>query len=390
MLKQRQSLRRDNGKRLRMLMEVSFCGLELLVSSSCFQVRICNSNFLLTHTAFGVGTMIWTGLEIGTFFETPLNSPCLQILKGVNPLLQMIFTFLQMYFIFMNSRVILNIHRFKVVARFGLMHVVATNVCVWIRTLVMETLKEITNHYHNQTTPEQNVFLEQLRLNVKENEGLILGDEQQTLPPDTEWEPVQLQRSLNLQEVGMGNLLQKIVQTTAGVFETTTREALTTTTTTTTTTTPAPTTARTTTAMLNNFFNFMTTSTTPSTTLGTEPTTQETTVASTLSSTLKSTAAATTEFLREFVEDGEPFMNYRKNATNNLDTTFESLESLFPEPLFALSTVHTNATKCEKDRIMGSIVKDSSPYLYPFIIEYSLIGAVVLYVMWKHIGRYQK
>lgn len=39
---------------------------------------------------------------------------------------------------------------------------------------------------------------------------------------------------------------------------------------------------------------------------------------------------------------------------------------------------------------MGTIVQDSAPYLYPFIIEYSLIGAVVIYVMWKHIGRYPK
>lgn len=41
----------------------------------------------------------------------------------------------------------LNIHRFKVIARFGLMHVVATNICVWIRTLVLESLKEITDYH---------------------------------------------------------------------------------------------------------------------------------------------------------------------------------------------------------------------------------------------------
>lgn len=34
------------------------------------------------------------------------------------------------------------------VARFGLMHCVATNICVWIRTLVRESLKEINGHYH--------------------------------------------------------------------------------------------------------------------------------------------------------------------------------------------------------------------------------------------------
>lgn len=332
--------------------------------------------------------MIWTGLEIGTFFETPLTSPCHQILKGVNPLLQMIFTFLQMYFIFMNSRVILNIHRFKVVARFGLMHVVATNICVWIRTLVMETLKEITNYFHNRTSPEDNVFLEHLRQNIRENEGVILGDELRTVQPDSEWEPVQLQRSLNLQDYGSGesNLLQRIVQTTAGYVETTTKDDAFHVHARHNTAPPVFSTETTTRKMFNDFLNFLTTPSTPPTTVTTEATTQASTVASTISTSIKTT---TTEFFRDLVDDNS-YLGYRKNATSNLDTTFESLESLFPEPLTALSTAHPNATTCGKINIMGTIVKDSSPYLYPFIIEYSLIGAVVLYVMWKHIGRYQK
>lgn len=49
--------------------------------------------------------MIYNGLEFGAFFEVPVTSPCYQILRGVNPVLQMVFTFMQMYFIFMNSRV---------------------------------------------------------------------------------------------------------------------------------------------------------------------------------------------------------------------------------------------------------------------------------------------
>lgn len=36
---------------------------------------------------------------------------------------------------------------------------------------------------------------------------------------------------------------------------------------------------------------------------------------------------------------------------------------------------------------MGSVLSDTSPYLYPFIVEYSLIGAAFLYVMWTNIGR---
>lgn len=60
---------------------------------------------LVCFSAFGLGSMIYIGLEFGSFFEIPLGSPCHEILRGVNPLLQMIFTFMQMYFIFMNSRV---------------------------------------------------------------------------------------------------------------------------------------------------------------------------------------------------------------------------------------------------------------------------------------------
>ncbi|OQR78537.1 otopetrin-2-like [Tropilaelaps mercedesae] len=87
--------------------------------------------------AFGLGTMVYNGLEFGSYFEIPTSSRCYSPLLAVNPVLQMAFTFAQMYFIFMNARV---------VARFGLMHIVATNICVWIRTLGKETLQEILSH----------------------------------------------------------------------------------------------------------------------------------------------------------------------------------------------------------------------------------------------------
>ena len=65
------------------------------------------SNLILTFiiAAFGLGTMIYNGMELGTFFEIPWTSPCYQVLRGINPILQMIFTFSQMYFVFMNARV---------------------------------------------------------------------------------------------------------------------------------------------------------------------------------------------------------------------------------------------------------------------------------------------
>lgn len=58
------------------------------------------------------------------------------------------------------------------IARFGLMHVVATNICVWIRTLVLESLKEITAYHTKRGDhPEDGIILgidlkSQLRLIV--------------------------------------------------------------------------------------------------------------------------------------------------------------------------------------------------------------------------------
>ncbi|CAG0889206.1 unnamed protein product [Cyprideis torosa] len=106
--------------------------------------KILNASPCPDAEAFGLGSMIYCGLEFGAFWETPMGSGCYNLILGINPCLQLVFTFLQMYFIFMNAR--LNIHKFKFLARFGLMHVVATNVCVWLRTIVREALKDITIH----------------------------------------------------------------------------------------------------------------------------------------------------------------------------------------------------------------------------------------------------
>ena len=92
--------------------------------------------------AFGLGTLIYTGLEFVHFFEIPYVCSSWHILSGINPVLHMIFTFMQMYYLFMHSR--LNINKNKIIAKFGLMHLIATNCCIWIRTLVKESVREIT------------------------------------------------------------------------------------------------------------------------------------------------------------------------------------------------------------------------------------------------------
>ncbi|XP_036221689.2 proton channel OtopLc isoform X8 [Bactrocera oleae] len=448
--------------------------------------------------AFGLGGMIYIGLEFGSFFEIPFDSPCHHILIGVNPLLQMIFTFMQMYFIFMNAR--LNIHRFKVIARFGLMHVVATNICVWIRTLVKESLLEITL-YHQRGEPDADAssIAKSIRQHALRHAGTVLRTH---AGPNEEFEVLDGEDLLPANAYKTDNVLSKLVRKTvdgiskslgmgaaAGananaalttLLTSTTKPLTSTITTTTTTTTPrsyftTPSYQWQSTTMARKLKKFITSTTAATTTtLGTTPTTPSTTTmlaSSPITTTTTTTTTTETPFRHHFEHSAfttaapnvatdyltsthvaaadlasttaesvstsfgtgiASFFNNLVSSTpsttvttstpstttenalnvmtnllgpgmNNFQTysgishpestgvvSFDSLESLdniYPAALS--SNIGTlNSTACGRVDIMGTIVYDSAPFLYPFIIEYSLIGAVVLYVMWKHIGRY--
>ena len=61
-------------------------------------------------SVFGVGSMIYSGIEIGMFFEMRMDddAPCKNYFSLVRPILQMVYVFVQMYFVFLNQKV--NIH----------------------------------------------------------------------------------------------------------------------------------------------------------------------------------------------------------------------------------------------------------------------------------------
>ncbi|GJQ74988.1 hypothetical protein Trydic_g9610 [Trypoxylus dichotomus] len=361
--------------------------------------------------AFGLGTMIYNGLEFGSFFEIPFTSPCYMILKGVNPVLQMVFTFMQMYFIFMNSR--LNIHRFKVIARFGLMHVVATNICVWFRTLVIEYLKEITV-YH-----KKNALAESIRSHAMRNANTVLGTHMAipdsvatttaTLTTPTVSSTVKdiasstvqaitsTLRSVPITSPTMPTTTERFF-TTPSTIPTTLFRAIRTNPTTTISTTKLPTP---TTTMPFQIFTTPTTTATPLTTTSTTTTTS-------LPITIQRFWEAVTHSLSTTANPYRGFFDYRgmNNFDNNIlnvadepvtifnDTSDEVIHEIFPQALIYSNNTMVNSVNnsiitasCGRINIMGTIVQDSAPYLYPFIIEYSLIGAAVIYVMWKHIGR---
>ncbi|GAB0087070.1 Otopetrin [Sergentomyia squamirostris] len=97
--------------------------------------------------AFAIGTMVYSGLEFGQYFELNGNPGCSNIYMALTPVARMILCIIQMKFIFLNTTE-LDMARHKVIARFGLMHMVATNLCEWLYVLVEETKHEIFHLSH--------------------------------------------------------------------------------------------------------------------------------------------------------------------------------------------------------------------------------------------------
>ncbi|XP_046578538.1 proton channel OtopLc-like [Haliotis rubra] len=93
----------------------------------------------LGAVGFGIGSMIHSGLTIGHYFEiTHYHDSCSDVIQAIKPVAKLTFTFTQLYFLFINSK--MSIYRYKVLAQFGLMHMCGTNICVWLRSIVVETL----------------------------------------------------------------------------------------------------------------------------------------------------------------------------------------------------------------------------------------------------------
>ncbi|CAK1578283.1 unnamed protein product [Parnassius mnemosyne] len=109
--------------------------------------------------AFGIGSMVYSGLEFGEYFE--MTDRCRSMLSALTPALRMALTLAQMQFIFLTNKDI-EAGSYKMVQRFGFMHMIATNLCEWLYVLVEETKHEIhhlehtmlskTNGSHNETT----------------------------------------------------------------------------------------------------------------------------------------------------------------------------------------------------------------------------------------------
>ena len=87
----------------------------------------------------GIGALIYSGIEVGGHLEKELvqdNKCASLLLLAVRPATQVIFILLQTYFLFLNNR--MNLYKRKGASRLGLVHLAATNLCIWLKELIHE------------------------------------------------------------------------------------------------------------------------------------------------------------------------------------------------------------------------------------------------------------
>ncbi|KAF7381352.1 proton channel OtopLc-like isoform X1 [Vespula maculifrons] len=89
---------------------------------------------------FGAGSLVFTGLQIGAEIA---SGP----FRAITPAARLLLITAQMHFIFLNSKN-LEFARLGALAKLGLMHMIATNLCEWLQALIEETHNEIDQLGH--------------------------------------------------------------------------------------------------------------------------------------------------------------------------------------------------------------------------------------------------
>ncbi|PSN47583.1 hypothetical protein C0J52_17307 [Blattella germanica] len=143
-------------------------------------VRYGSFYLRLGAIGFGIGSMVYSGLEFGQHFA---NKECDEILPVLRPATRMLLQLLQIQFIFLNNKD-MKMGEYWTISRFGLMHMIATNLCEWLYVLVEETKHEIdhlSNHEHdyhyshpeNEWNEESSEFLNFTEILDMQNETLM-------------------------------------------------------------------------------------------------------------------------------------------------------------------------------------------------------------------------
>ncbi|KAF2364347.1 Otopetrin [Trinorchestia longiramus] len=103
-------------------------------------------------TVFCFGHLIHTGLNLGQKIlyltaDDPAFDNCTCAPDVLMSVLQPIYAFYNLFFVFKYSNLIIN--RRKLLSRFGLMHCIAASLCFWIFTIMQETLQAIASKQYS-------------------------------------------------------------------------------------------------------------------------------------------------------------------------------------------------------------------------------------------------
>ncbi|KAL4703407.1 hypothetical protein ACJJTC_011196 [Scirpophaga incertulas] len=117
---------------------------------------------------FSVGSILYSCLQFGGYFD--LAGDCQLAIVAVKPALRILFMVAQTVFIFSYTD-ILDPMRGVVLDRFGLMHLIATNVCEWLNVVIQETRDDIVTvaydrpallRYANISGPLQTIITDEV------------------------------------------------------------------------------------------------------------------------------------------------------------------------------------------------------------------------------------
>jgi len=120
---------------------------------------------------FGLGTLVYATLEF-------TSGPCKDYYHSIVYMSFFIFTILQVIAIVRYPR--LNICKFPVIAKFGLMHLVTTNAIIWIHTVVKESVHELVeaeerelglHHHHHDRVVNKSCLDDYLMRLVEDHHG---------------------------------------------------------------------------------------------------------------------------------------------------------------------------------------------------------------------------
>ncbi|CAH2268171.1 jg8178 [Pararge aegeria aegeria] len=130
---------------------------------------------------FSVGSIIYSCLQFGEYFD--LSGDCQLIIVALKPALRIFFLIAQTIFIFSYTDV-LDPMRGVVIDRFGLMHLIATNVCEWLNVIIQETRDDIVAvaydrpallRYTNMSGPPRLVMTDEV-INSKSLDDYVNGN----------------------------------------------------------------------------------------------------------------------------------------------------------------------------------------------------------------------